>query len=162
MSVLAPHAFTGKCQAKGIVVCPVDLRIPWSNKLLFEERLAKMRWSVAVRQAVGYHEPLRPWERCRCGRIFFKFTRKQVRREKVPWGWTPSTEWHCVRLVLICAAGREWLDTLWPAGDVSTVRWLSALWQYYDTQVLHDISARLQETASALPCTYIGKRDTLE
>ena len=28
----------------------------------------------------------------------------RLRREKVPWGWTPSTEWHCVRLVLICAA----------------------------------------------------------
>ena len=38
------------------------------------------------------------------GASFSKFTRKQVRREKVPWGWTPSTEWHCVRLVLICAA----------------------------------------------------------
>ena len=62
------------------------------------------RWGevLAVRQAVGGHEPRRRW--CRCGRIFFKFTRKQVRREKVPLGWTPSTEWHCVSLVLICAA----------------------------------------------------------
>ena len=71
-------------------------------------------------------------------------------------------DWVALRQFGVDLRCRERFHTLWPAGDVWTVRWPSASWQYYDMQVLHNISARLQETASAIPCTYIGERDTLE
>ena len=148
-SVLVPRAFTGKCQAKGAMVCPVDLRIPWRYKLLLEERLAKMRWRVA-----GCASGWIPWttSSLMSMRAHLFQVHPQVRREleKVPWGWTPSTEWHCVSLVLICAAESD--STLYSllATDRRSVGWPLASWQSYDMRVLHEISARLQETASAL------------
>ena len=108
-------------------------------------------------QAVGYHEPRRPC--CRCGRIFFKFTRKQVRREKVPWGWTPSTEWHCVSLVLICAAESD--STLYSL--LATDRRSVGLQHRGSPMTCRCFMTSVPGCRRQLvPFTYIGERDTLE
>ena len=73
--------------------CPSVTSCFWEKLML-----AKMRRIVAVR------ESRRP--RYRCGRIFFEGIRKQLCPEKVPRCWAPSTEWHCVCLVFICAGHR--------------------------------------------------------
>ena len=57
-----------------------------------------------MRRIVAVRESRRP--RYRCGRIFFEGIRKQLCPEKVPRCWAPSTEWHCVCLVFICAGHR--------------------------------------------------------
>ena len=135
LSFPVPHTFTGKCQAKGAVVCPVDLRISWRNNLLLEERLA--RWGEVL-LCVKRWDTMNHVVLDRRGRIFSEFTRKQVRparrrfQEAEPRRLSGTASvWCWFALVTGC---RERFDTLWPAGDVSTACWpfKKASWQYYD------------------------------
>ena len=120
-----------------------------------------MRWSVAMRQAVGYNEPRRPWStRTHLFRVSpaSKLVRRRFQEAEPRRLSGTASVWCWFALVTGC---RERFDTLWLADDVSTACWpfKKASWQYYDMQVLHQCQAAED---SARPCTYIGERDTLE